>query len=477
MENIFLNTGILDYRVATSKLGEVILSYKTEVVLAQLMRTLKNFAVLFFACGLVCFVFIRLLSGEENKNNNDAVLERIKPLFLGTVLMESLMAPIMPLYMTSVAESAGLGAGASSLFFSVYFVGFALTLLPAARLIETYNIRRVLLLGILFSTLGCGLLSLDLGLISILFARLISGIGQALIFIAVQGYILRFSTKGNKTQAAGIIVFCFNGGFIAGVAVGALLADYLGDQGTFRLAACIGLFMTLFSVVLPSMKAQKKGQGSMLNNVIIMISDSWRLIKITTFLRTMLLVGIPTKAALTGVVAFAVPLLLAERGISKETIGQVLMSYATIVLLVSHRVGPWVDKLGSSKKALTLGNFLAGCALILMAVAVVMAQEWQIVTVMTLAMMLLGFSHGLINAPVVVHVVVNMAESEEPDSVVATTYRFLERFGHVFGSVIVGQLMIWFGAEQAMFVLAAFFILACFLFALFDKNSTKEVCA
>lgn len=391
--------------------------------------------------------------------------------------MESLMAPIMPLYMTSVAESAGLGAGASSLFFTVYFVGFALTLLPAARLIEVYNIRRILVLGILFSTFGCALLSIDLGLISILIARLISGIGQALVFIAVQGYILRFSTKDNKTQAAGIIVFCFNAGFIAGAAVGALLADYLGDQGTFTLAACIGLFMTLFSVVLPSMKAQKKRQGSMLNNITIMMSDSWRLIKIPTFLRTMLLVGIPTKAALTGVVAFAVPLLLAERGISKETIGQVLMSYAAIVLLVSHKVGPWVDKIGSSKKALTLGSLLAGCALILMAVAVVMAQEWQMVTMMTLAMMLLGFSHGLINAPVVVHVVVTMADSKEADSVVAATYRFLERFGHVFGSVIVGQLLIWFGAEQAMFVLAAFFILACVLFSLFDKHSTKEVCA
>ncbi|WP_332870217.1 hypothetical protein [Psychromonas sp. MB-3u-54] len=48
------------------------------------------------------------------------------------------------------------------------------------------------------------------------------------------------------------------------MAVGALLADYLGDQGTFTLAAWIGLFMTLFSVLLPSMQAQKKRRGSML---------------------------------------------------------------------------------------------------------------------------------------------------------------------------------------------------------------------
>jgi predicted MFS family arabinose efflux permease len=80
---------------------------------------------------------------------------------------------------------------------------------------------------------------------------LISGVSQAIVFIAVQGYILRFSTKSNKIQAAGIIVFCFNSGFIAGVAVGTLFADYFGDQATFTLAAWIGLFMTQFNVLLP----------------------------------------------------------------------------------------------------------------------------------------------------------------------------------------------------------------------------------
>ncbi|MFT7422673.1 MAG: hypothetical protein ACI8UC_000739 [Psychromonas sp.] len=101
------------------------------------------------------------------------------------------------------------------------------------------------------------------------------------------------------------------------------------------------------------------------------------------------------------------------------------MSYVGIILLVSRKVGPWIDKLGSTKKALMLGNLPAGCALMLMAVAVVMNQQWLMVTMMTLAM----------------------------------------------------QLLIWFGVEQAMFVLVAFFIFACVLFAFFDENSTKEVCA
>ncbi|WP_028862167.1 MFS transporter [Psychromonas aquimarina] len=468
-------TGMLDYSIATSLSGEVLLSYKAEIVLAQLLRTLKNFAVLFFACGLVCFAFIRLLSGETKRHHNDLVLERIKPLFLGAVLMESLMAPIMPQFMSSAAQSVGLGAGASSIFFSIYFLSFALSLLPASRLIEVYDIRRVLICGILLSSLGCAVLIFDWGLTSILFARLISGMGQALIFITVQGYILRFSDQSNKTQAAGIIVFCFNAGFIAGVAIGALLADYLGDQGTFALAAVIGLLMSLLSFALPSMQGAKKRIDALSRHVTEMAADSWRLIKIPAFIRTMLLVGIPTKMALTGIVAFAVPLLLAERGISKEIIGQVLMSYAAVVLLVSHKAGPWVDKLGSSKKALSLGNLLAGLALIVLAYSVLAVQSWQTITLMGLSMMVLGFAHGLINAPVVTHVVVNTADHVDSDSVVAATYRFLERIGHVSGAIIVAHLLLWFDAQEAMLVLAAFFISASVLFTVFDKQPLKEV--
>ncbi|WP_299017903.1 MFS transporter [uncultured Photobacterium sp.] len=475
MGQMLSDTGGLDYTHQTSELGEVRLSYQASMVLTQLARVLKNFAILFFACGLVCFAFIRLLSGEPNQSRSDLVLERLKPLFLGAVLMESLMAPIMPQFLVSVAESSGLGASASSVFFTLYFVGFALTLLPAARLIEMYDIRRVLLLGISLSAVGCALLSFESGLVSVLAARLISGMGQALIFISVQGYIFRFSSKKNKTQAAGIIVFCFNAGFIAGAAIGALLANYFGDTGIFTLAACIGLVMSLFSLVLPSMKVRKASVGSLRENVSAMMADSWRLMKIPAFVRTMLLVGIPTKAALTGIVSFAVPLMLAEQGISKEIIGQVLMSYAAVVLFVSHKVGPWVDKLGSSKTALGLGNFLAGLALVVLAIAVIMPEKWLVVILMTAAMMLMGFSHGLINAPVVTHVVVGTAHSQESDSVVAATYRFLERFGHVSGSIVVGQLLLWLGAEQALLALAVFFVCAGVLFAIFDRSMAKAV--
>ncbi|PST92822.1 MFS transporter [Photobacterium jeanii] len=476
MGHMIVDTGGLEYAFPTAGGGEVRLSYQAEMVIGQLAQVLKNFAILFFACGLVCFAFIRLLSGEMGKCTKDQVLERLKPLFLGAVLMESLMAPILPQFLSSVADANGLGATASSLFFALYFLGFALTLLPAARLIEAFDIRQVLFFGIVLSTVGCGLLGFSepTQMFNVILARFISGAGQALIFISVQGYILRFSDKSNKTQAAGIIVFCFNAGFISGAAIGALLASYFGDHGIFTISAVIGGAMCLFSLILPSMKGNGGSDGTLLSNMKAMASDSLRLIKVPAFIRTMVLVGIPTKAALTGIVSFAVPLLLAEKGISKESIGQVLMTYAAIVLLVSYKVGPWVDKQGSSKTALTLGSFLAGGALVVMAIAFSMNQSWLIVLLTMVAMLLMGASHGLINAPVVTHVVNSTAQQQESDSSVAATYRFLERLGHVSGAIIVGQLLQWFPVEQALMAVAVFFVIAAVSFMVFDRQHALE---
>ena len=59
----------------------------------------------------------------------------------------------------------------------------------------------------------------------------------------------------------------------------------------------------------------------MWRDTLVMIRDS-------EFLRSILLIGVPAKAVLTGVVLFGLPLLLSEQGFAKEDIGQITMLYA-----------------------------------------------------------------------------------------------------------------------------------------------------
>jgi len=463
--------GMAEFPIVDKRGNQVTIAFHPKALLSQLLRILKNFAILFAGCAFICFAFIRLLSRSESQTHGEMVLAQVKPLLLVTVLMEALMAPVLPQYLTQVALDNGGSAAWSSYFFTLYFVGFAATLLPASRLIEMFDIRRVLSAGVLLSSLGCALLAFDSHLASVLLARFVSGVGQAMIFIAVQGYILRFSDQSNKTQAAGIIVFCFNAGFISGAAIGALLADTLGLHGIFALSALIGGLMLLFSLLLPSMAATCTGDTSLLDNIQTMTQESAKLIRVPAFMRTMLLVGMPTKMMLTGVVSFAVPLLLSEKGIAKESIGQVLMAYAFAVLFVSGRVAPLIDKFGSSKWALCLGNAVAALSLVVLGTAFSLAEADFVVTLATVSMLVMGVAHGLINAPVVTHVV--SATSEHNANSVAATYRFLERFGHVAGAVVVGQLLTLLGNQHAFWVIGLFFVLASGLMWLLDRQSSE----
>ncbi|MEZ8577133.1 MFS transporter [Vibrio splendidus] len=460
------------FLVEDTKGSQVTVAFDPKALLAQLLKTLKNFAILFAGCAFICFAFVRLLCHSKAQSDNEAVLAKVKPLLLVTVLMESLMAPVLPQYLTQVAVESGASESWSSYFFTLYFVGFAATLLPVARLLEVWDIRKVLGSGIVLSSLGCLLLAYDSQLMTVLVARLISGVGQATIFIAVQGYILRCSDQSNKTQAAGIIVFCFNAGFISGAAIGALLADTVGVQGIFMLAVFVGGLMYLFALTLPSMAMQATKQGTLKENFTAMVKDASALMRVPSFMRTMLLVGIPTKMMLTGVVFFAVPILLSNAGVERESIGQVLMAYAFSVLFVSGKVSPMIDRVGSAKWALCLGSGVGAVSLILLSFSFRFEDITYLVLIATFAMLVMGISHGLINAPVVTHVVTS-TQGANANSV-ASTYRFLERLGHVLGSIVVGALLTHLGHSWAFFTLSIFFGFAGATMWLLDRTPSME---
>ncbi|PSU48970.1 MFS transporter [Photobacterium frigidiphilum] len=466
---------VAQFPISDSMGNQVTISFHPKVLLSQLINILKNFAILFAGCAFICFAFIRLLSRSDNDSQAEVVLAQVKPLLLVTVLMESLMAPVLPQYLADVALANGLDAGWTSYFFTLYFVGFACSLLPVSRLVEQFDIRRVLASGIVLSSFGCLLLMYEEYLALILLARFISGVGQATIFVAIQAYILRFSDKTNKTQAAGIIVFCFNAGFISGAGIGALLADALGINGIFLLSALVGGLMFVFSMVLPSMVPDKQMGGSLRDSLQSMLSGCAALLRVPSFMRTMVLVGIPTKMMLTGVVFFAVPILLSEKGVTKESIGQVLMAYAFAVLFVSGKVAPMIDRIGSTKWALCLGNLIASISLAMLGTVFLVQDSAYAVLIATGSMLVMGLAHGFVNAPVVTHVVNTTSDNDA--NMVATTYRFLERLGHVLGAIVVGQLLMLVGNSATFWVLSVFFLVASGSLWLFDRPSKQGASA
>ena len=174
------------------------------------------------------------------------------------------------------------------------------------------------------------------------------------------------------------------------------------------------------------------------------------------FLRTMFLIGVPAKAVLTGVVIFALPVLMTQAHYAQEDIGQILMVYGGAVVLASSYASRSVDRSGRTGHALFLGSIVSGAGLVLIGLTgwsplVGQVGSTSFLTVLLIAgVAVLGVAHGFINAPVVTHVANSELAAASGEASATAAYRFLERLGHVAGPIIVGQLFLFGGQDPMM---------------------------
>ncbi|MEL7543487.1 MAG: MFS transporter, partial [Pseudomonadota bacterium] len=239
-----------------------------DVVLEQIARSVKNFAALFIASAFLASLFFQLGGavrrpiGQRGSGAKDGpeqapidgewMLDHLKPVFFLGVLLEHLTYAFLPQFVQAAVLDAGVSAGYASTPFVGFYLFFALTLIPAGYVAQKIGPKLLMSLGLVLAGAGLALLAFYPDFAMILIARCLSGIGQGMLFIGVQSYLLAVAPPGKKTQAAGIIVYGFQGGMISGMAVGSLLVSYMGPDGVFLLAAGIGLLASLYAVVMNS---------------------------------------------------------------------------------------------------------------------------------------------------------------------------------------------------------------------------------
>ncbi|MCL6271448.1 MFS transporter [Sansalvadorimonas sp. 2012CJ34-2] len=460
-------------------------------VVFQVLRAGKNFAILYLTTLLLSLLFNRLVRqpGRKQAARNgtlaDRSLEILRPLFFIAVFMESLHTALLPELLNKAATSAGLGTGLTSTLFMLYFLSFALTLLPGNRLCKSLGNRKVMLVGFVmaaagsfslaFGFSGSSTLSPTLGLV--IFARVLAGIGQSLLMVAVQNEILANTNISNRTSGASIIVSSFNGGFICGTALGALLASYVGATGVFIISGLSGIFALLLAVLMVTTGVGSAGSEP--NNIAGEMQKMKALLKHRDFLGTMLCIGIPAKATLTGIVTFALPLVMTQAGFASEDIGQIIICYAIAVLLATRVLAPRIDRHGNTRSVLVSAMLFSGIAVLVTAGGLLLAaeegQRLPGALTMLAGVFLLGLSHGGINAPVVSHVTSVVDDKTASQQSTVTFYRFLERFGHVLGPLLVGQILILAASgQQALLWLAIGLMMLALMFYLLSRSTQPE---
>lgn len=442
----------------------VMVTIPSDVVYWAVVRNVKNFTALFVATGLIALIFLKLAGARSNGGDVGSLaeqrrLEAIGPVLFVGVFVDNLSAPFLPQLVSNSAQAAGMPLLAVSVVFLLYFLAFSLSMLPAESFAARRGPRSLIWGGAGLAALGAALLagSSDFPLIAL--ARVLSGCGQGMLLIGVQSYIFSAAAREGRTKGNSIIVFNFNGGMVAGMAIGSLLVLSLNETGVFILATAVMAVLALYAaLVLPTMdRAAVRAAPER--------SGLWRVLFDRGFLKCVLLIGIPSKVLLSGVIIFAMPLLLAKLQFRHEDIGQLIMFYAGGVMLANAVIARVAGLDLVSGRFLIRGMVLSAVGLGMIgmvgwdAAIHVPSMPFLAAGLVLGGVAALGVAHGFINAPVVTHVTTLPIAAAVGAGPVAALYRMVERVGHVAGPVLIGQLLLMWNYDATVLLVPAVIVL------------------
>jgi predicted MFS family arabinose efflux permease len=462
-----------EYTVALSRpdaprIINLTVAVPVDVIYQRVERSVRNFAALFIASGFLAGLFLQVASSMQRLRfdsspsyvspratlSEETALIVVKPIFFLAVFLEHLTYSFLPKFMQEAAVGSGVSVGFAAAPFTAYYLCFALSLIPAGYFSDRYGPKPLIWPGLILASVSILGLILPVGIIPMTALRAMSGIGQGMLFIGIQTYILAVASPEKKTQGNAIIVFGFQGGMISGMAIGSLLVTYLHPHGVFMVCAAIGMATAFYSAVLIPGDIQGKHTAAGLGVAIARVAtDLKKVVRSGEFLKTMFCIGIPAKAILTGAITFALPLVLGQQGYRQEEIGQIIMLYGIGVVAASSYVSRLVDRTGSTESILFWGATISAVGLVLIGLmgSTLVGNGMMSTSVVIAGVIIVGIAHGFINAPVVTHVAHSPLAGQIGANPVTTTYRFLERTGHVAGPFLVGQFfLIWGQGPQVL---------------------------
>jgi MFS family permease len=517
------DTSQFEYTVQASDNGsrslEVHMGIPRSVVVERLWRTAKNFVALFVASAFITQLFFSLIRAQSTqpkltkgqfREHRGFLLSLIGPAyFLLIFVTNGMTASFLPQYFKQLAAEAGVGLDISTLF-SIYYLVYAASLLFAGRYADEHDTRPLLILGATLVAVAFLLMAFVPNFYVLFLTQIMTGFGEGVFFIAVQAYILKIASAEHRTRGAAIVVSSLYSGMLSGTAIGSLLVvdPSVGQRGVFLMAVLIAVFMVFFVLkVVPSLAGEdftektppkaveKKGRefSTLADTMEIDIKsfrqqleeakqakaagitqpppDSfWAQFKSALtdleFLLTALLIGVPVKIILAGLFKASLPLILTQQNYPTDDVGQIMMMYYGTVLLASFFVSPLTDRWGETRSVLTIGAIGSGIGLLLMGIIGLPvfrepAMVVQGTLFLILGMLVLGLSHGFIQAPIITHIAGTTTSTRLGKSTATSIYRLYERFGNIGGPMLVGTILVnlrysavgisWIGALALIF--------------------------
>jgi MFS family permease len=447
------------------------------MVYSRLWRSAKNFVALFVASAFLTQLFFSLIRSQSNQpeltpgtlhTKRGFLLSLIGPLYFIMVFVTSgLNASFLPQYFQELAQKAGTQIDSSTLF-SIYYAAYAVALLVTGRLAERRGPKPLLIVGGALILAALLLLIFVPNYFVLFLVQATTGFGEGMFFIAVQSYVLKVASQHQRTKAAAIIVNSLYGGLLSGTAVGSLLAadPTVGHQGVFILGGLITVFILSYTIwLIPRIVNERFDRGresaaamaqalGMEDATMTLYAparkgrgSAFRVFRDLDFIRTAIFIGVPVKIIMAGLFKASLPLILTRQDYSTDDVGQVMMLYSVGVLVSSAVIPRIADRMGKTRLILFLGAVGSGLGLVLIGLMgwdriIGTGLSYLATTLLLTGMVVLGISHGFIQAPIMTHISATRTARRMGKSTATSIYRLIERVGNIGGPVIVGALLV-----------------------------------
>ncbi len=410
------------------------------------LNSLINFSALLIGCGLIAMIFLNVglaiaasLRKVTGALSSDESLQLIKAAYFLVVFISAMAVPFLPLLVSELNSGV-----VSSLPFMIYYLAFAAVLIPSGNMAAKGRIKDTMAIGFIAELVGGLLVAFSSSLPLLTIGRAMCGVGQGFFLIGFQSYVISVTPPEKRTQGAAIKVIARNSALIAGTAIGALLYIFMGYRNLFILSAGISILGFLYLLLM----VPKTDQSFDTNKKKLELKNISYVLKDSGFLKVLLLTGIPAKMGITGVVNFAVPLLMGSMGYTPEAIGRFLMLFFIISMVTTKIASKQADKSGNTTGALFFSTMIGGVGMLIMGFqSILLGQNYNIIT--TCGLMMIGISNGLVSAPIITQITKTRASEKVGHSPMIAIYIFLERFGHILGPGILSALIVFSGNETA----------------------------
>jgi predicted MFS family arabinose efflux permease len=314
---------------------------------------------------------------------------------------------------------------------------WAISLPMAGQWSDRVGRRRSFLVGALITAFGLALTAIAQDIFQLILIRSVTAIGYGIVYIAAQSYVADHTTARDRTKGMATFLGGFFSGSLSGAALGGILADRIGYQGTFGVAALMSLMAAMFVYYFISQRPTPIAREVVVApQTRLRVADFWQLFRDRCFAPITLLTAIPAKILLTGFLYYSAPLYLRSAGASQSATGRVIMLYGLSIVLLGPLAAWMADRWHLRRSFIGLGALCSAAAL---CIPILSPGAGGLLA----AIALVGIAHAVAVAPQLAVITEHMQTRPNPPSMgkVIGIFRLSERAGNILGPMVFGVLL------------------------------------